>query len=85
MTLKNNWKESHYRSLMKALSWRIWATATTALISYIVTGSMRYAFVIGFFEVISKITLYYLHERMWSTVFRVGIKLPQPLGDGIID
>jgi len=76
--MKSNWKEAHYRSLLKAVSWRVWATMTTMIISYFVTGSLKYAFAIGLIEVFSKIILFYLHERIWSSLFRVGIKISHP-------
>ena len=60
--------ESHARSFTKAFSWRIWATLTTMLISYVVTGSVAVAVSIGSIEVFAKIALYYLHERMWAWI-----------------
>ena len=59
-------KEDKKRSLLKALSWRCLATATTFIISFIVTGSFAFAASIGVLEVISKIILYYFHERAWD-------------------
>ena len=58
--------ETHYWSLMKACSWRVWATLTTIVISYFVTGSFTYAISIGSIEVVAKIFLYYCHERVWA-------------------
>ena len=46
--------DSRTRSLAKALSWRITATLTTALIAYIVTGDMNTAVIIGGIEFILK-------------------------------
>ena len=40
-------RESRLRSLMKALSWRIVATLTTALIAYGITGEIDTAVAIG--------------------------------------
>jgi len=54
------------RSICKALSWRILATITTFLISFIVTHSIRFAFSISVIEVLSKLILYYFHERFWQ-------------------
>ncbi|MFT5927663.1 MAG: putative membrane protein [Candidatus Azotimanducaceae bacterium] len=43
-------KESHFRSILKAFSWRIIATLTTALIAYFVTGEIVTAVAIGSIE-----------------------------------
>jgi len=58
-------KESHLRSILKGLSWRVLATLTTITIVYLVTGKFYAALEIGGFEVVAKIVLYYLHERIW--------------------
>lgn len=59
---------------MKGLSWRLWATLTTIVISYFVTGKLTYALAIGSIEVFSKIFLFYIHERIWHSFLRFGIK-----------
>jgi uncharacterized membrane protein len=61
-------QESHLRSVVKAMSWRGIATATTAGIAYIVTGRMGVALTIGGMELVVKIFAYYLHERLWQEV-----------------
>jgi uncharacterized membrane protein len=60
--------ESHLRSILKAFSWRIIATCTTAAIAYIVTGNIKVALVIGGAEFMVKIAAYYIHERAWQIV-----------------
>jgi uncharacterized membrane protein len=60
--------DSRTRSLAKALSWRITATLTTALIAYIVTGEMDTAVMIGGIEFILKLLIYYGHERAWHRI-----------------
>jgi uncharacterized membrane protein len=59
-------RESHGRSISKAVSWRILGTLDTFLITLLVTGSFRWAGSIASVESISKIILFYLHERAWS-------------------
>ena len=59
-------EEKHYRSLIKAISWRITGTVDTIVISYFITGQMKWALSIGFVEVFTKIFLYYVHERVWN-------------------
>lgn len=61
-------KESHLRSLLKGISWRVVGTLDTMLLSYVFTGSLKIAAAIGGTEVISKVGLYYLHERGWQRV-----------------
>lgn len=59
-------KESRLRSLLKAMSWRILATLTTALIAFFVTGQLDTAIMIGGIEFILKFVIYYFHERAWQ-------------------
>lgn len=61
-------KETHTRSLAKAVSWRVTASVTTTIITYIVTGSVKSAFSIGIFDFFIKFVLYYLHERVWIRI-----------------
>jgi uncharacterized membrane protein len=58
--------DSPYRSLAKAISWRITGTIDTFLISWIITGQALLASGIAFTEIMTKITLYWLHERAWA-------------------
>ncbi len=58
--------ESHGRSILKALTWRIIATLTTGIIAYSVTGEVITAVTIGGLELVIKLVFYYLHERMWQ-------------------
>ncbi|QEG23339.1 DUF2061 domain-containing protein [Mariniblastus fucicola] len=67
-------RESHARSLIKGISWRIVATMDTILIVAIVTkyseGKMNldHAIKIGLYEFLIKYVIYYLHERIWEYV-----------------
>jgi len=60
--------DSNLKSLLKTISWRIVGTIDTMVISYIITGDFTTAFSIGSVEVVTKMVLYYLHERVWATV-----------------
>jgi uncharacterized membrane protein len=70
--------DSHLRSLLKAISWRCVGTLDTFTVSFFVlsvtgaTESMvhtaKVSGGIAGVEVITKITLYYLHERAWARV-----------------
>ena len=68
------YRESHLRSLLKAFSWRIVATSTTAIIAYIITGEIVAAVMIGGIEFFAKLIIYYLHERAWQLVPRGSIR-----------
>lgn len=57
--------ESHLRSILKGISWRIVGTVNTMLLSYLVTNSLATALKISVTEVVTKLLLYYMHERSW--------------------
>ena len=67
-------KESHTRSLLKGLTWRIVATSTIIAIAYFTTGDVEMALKIGGIEFVIKLLLYYLHERAWQAVPRGSIR-----------
>lgn len=60
--------ESPKRSIAKSISWRIVGTIDTILISWLVTGTLRLAFSIGMIELVTKMVLYFFHERIWNLV-----------------
>lgn len=56
------------RSLAKAVSWRVTGSIDTMLLSWLFTGDLRIAAAIGLTEVITKMVLYYVHERAWNRI-----------------
>ena len=58
--------DSVRKSVMKTISWRVIATTTTFVISWVVTGSVLAGGVIASIEFWAKLALYYVHERAWS-------------------
>lgn len=60
--------ETKKRSILKAISWRTWATMTTALLVFIFTGQFALAITIGLLEVFAKMALYFFHERLWQRI-----------------
>ena len=54
------------KSLLKTITWRIVATSDTLLLSYVFTGSLAIAGSIAGLEVLTKMVLYYFHERVWE-------------------
>lgn len=60
--------EKNYRSIVKSISYRITGTVATFLITFSLTGEMKLALSITGVETISKIILFYLHERLWNKI-----------------
>jgi uncharacterized membrane protein len=60
--------ESHPRSLVKAISWRVLGSVDTFVLSLIFTHSLVFAGSIASTETLTKILLYYFHERAWAGV-----------------
>ena len=58
--------DKHYRSLIKAVSWRLTGSVDTLVISFLITGKLRWALTISGVELFTKIGLYYAHERVWE-------------------
>ena len=61
-------RDSHPRSIAKAVSWRITGSVDTFLLSLLFTRSVSLAGSIALAEVVTKMLLYYLHERVWSAI-----------------
>jgi len=57
--------ETHYRSIVKALSWRFFATLITFSVAWLITGELIFATKIGLSDTLIKLGAYYLHERFW--------------------
>lgn len=60
--------EAHSRSFIKAVSWRILGSIDTFIISYFVTGKLVFAASIASVETVTKVVLFYGHERIWAAV-----------------
>tara|TARA_B100001769_G_scaffold270751_1_gene262453 strand:- start:253 stop:477 length:225 start_codon:yes stop_codon:yes gene_type:complete len=66
-------KLSYKRHIFKTLTWRIVGTVDTILLSWFISGDPTIGLSIGGVELITKMVLYYLHERVWYKV-DFGIK-----------
>jgi uncharacterized membrane protein len=64
----NNCGEQTIRSIIKAISWRAVGTLDTIVISLLLTGELTIAVAIGSIEVITKMVLYFCHERVWNSI-----------------
>jgi sulfate adenylyltransferase large subunit len=60
--------ESSLRSLFKAVTWRLCGSLDTTLLAFVFTGNIRLSAAIGGTEIMTKIALYYVHERLWTRV-----------------
>jgi adenylylsulfate kinase len=60
--------ESHTRSILKGVTWRIIASGTTMIVVYVVTGDLGLVASVGLVDVLAKVFFYYLHERSWGRV-----------------
>lgn len=60
--------EKPIRSIVKAFSWRVIGTLDTLLISYILTGKISIAASIASIDFVTKMVLYFFHERAWNLV-----------------
>ena len=67
--------ESNYRSLFKAISYRMLGSAATALIVFLLSGRLGLSLGTGALDMVTKIGLYYLHERIWE---RIPFGRPKP-------
>jgi len=61
-------QETLKRSLLKTISWRVIGTLDTVVIAYLITDRVNEALTIGGIELISKMVLYFFHERTWNTI-----------------
>jgi uncharacterized membrane protein len=62
------------RHILKTITWRIVGTIDTIVLSWIITGDFKLGLKIGGVEVITKMVLYYLHERVWYKYIKLGRK-----------
>ena len=56
------------RSLTKAVTWRITGTIDTFVISWIITGEPLLASSIALTEILTKVFLFWAHERVWNRI-----------------
>ena len=62
------------RHILKTLTWRMIGTIDTIFLGWIITGNLKTGMTIGGIEVVTKMILYYLHERFWYKYIRLGRK-----------
>ncbi len=60
--------EKPIRSVAKALSWRVIGTLDTLVVSYVLTGKISIAASIASVDFLTKMVLYFFHERLWNAI-----------------
>ncbi len=73
MGVKRNGDDSKKRHLAKTFSWRFVGTLDTMILAWVISGNPLTGFKIGAAEVVTKMILYYLHERTW---YKIDFGLP---------
>lgn len=69
--------DKHYRSFLKAVSWRLTGSVDTMIISFLITGKIKWALTISGVEFFTKIVLFYVHERVWEKLPLGRLQKPQ--------
>jgi uncharacterized membrane protein len=59
---------SHKRHILKAITWRVFGTIITIITAWVVSGDPFIGLSIGVLETVSKLILYYIHERIWYKI-----------------
>ncbi len=65
---KDKTSEKPMRSIVKALSWRLVGTLDTLFVSYLLTGEWLLATSIASIDFLTKLILYFAHERIWNKI-----------------
>ena len=67
-----NINKTFKRSFYKTCTWRVVASLDTAFLTWVFTGDLIIGLKVGGMEIITKLIIYFLHERAW----RIGWKKP---------
>lgn len=63
---------SRKRHFLKTITWRIVGTVDTVILGWLITGDSTIGLSIGGLELVTKMILYYIHERVWYK-FKFGV------------
>ena len=66
-------KANYKRQIAKAITFRVLGTLDTILASWFITGSFEIGAMIGGIEIVTKIILYFFHERVWDKYIKYGL------------
>lgn len=65
---KSSMEDSNKRHIVKTFSWRLVGTVDTILFGWLLTGNPFLGLKIGLFETVSKMLLYFGHEKLWYKI-----------------
>lgn len=68
--------DSNSRSIAKAVSYRLLGSISTALIVFVFSGNAKVSVGVGALDVVTKLALYYIHERLWNHIPYGQSKVP---------
>jgi len=60
--------DSNKRTVAKTVSWRLTGSASTFLISFLISGNFAIAGSIALVQITANTVLYYVHERIWNKI-----------------
>ncbi len=60
--------DSHARSIAKALTYRVLGSLSTGGVAYYFTGNWKTSAGVAAADSVVKLTLYFLHERLWNYI-----------------
>ena len=63
---KHGPRDDRAKSALKTITWRVLASTDTLIISWVLTGNFKIASSIMSVEIVTKMFLYYGHERIWA-------------------
>ena len=61
----NKVKINRKRHIAKTITWRIIGTLDTMVLGWLVSGDAMIGLKVGALELVTKMILYYFHERAW--------------------
>ena len=59
----------HKRHIAKTITWRFIGTLDTIILSWLISGDPTIGVQIGLSESVTKMVLYYIHERVWVRIY----------------
>jgi uncharacterized membrane protein len=62
------------RHIVKAVTWRVIASTTTAIIAFLFGMPAKAVGYVFMADLVIKFVLYYMHERVWYKHIRYGVK-----------
>jgi uncharacterized membrane protein len=65
---KSSVKDSNKRHIIKTFSWRGIGTIDTIIFGWIISGNPLSGLKIGGFEIVTKMLLYFFHEKLWYKI-----------------